>query len=144
MRALSMFHSGDRESAREELLKLWEQSALADAPAHRCMIAHFLADTEVEPSAELEWDLRALEAATGWRDDVDHGAVDPELDGYLPSLHLNVGDACRRLGELKRAQRHAENGLKHASALEHSAYGASVKAALIRLCDRLATLANSN
>jgi hypothetical protein len=38
-------------------------------------MAHELADTEAEIASELEWDLRALEAATGSREPEDGEAL---------------------------------------------------------------------
>lgn len=142
LRAVGMVHAGDREPARAELLRLWHQWRDRDAPLQRCTIAHFAADIEEDAAAELEWDLRALEAATGFRDDEDHAALDPALESFLPSLHLNVGDAWRRLGDRDRALRHAGHGLQRAGLLGEDGYGGTVRAGLERLRARSAGGAN--
>lgn len=99
----------------------------------RCTIAHFLADTEEEVGAELAWDLLALEAATGCDRQGDVDAPSPELGSFLPSLHLNVGDAYRRLGDIDRARDHARFGLGRTAALPSGGYGDMVRTGLDRL-----------
>jgi len=135
--AVGTLQAGDRQAARTELLRLWHEWSKRDAPLQRCTIAHFLADTEDDPATELEWDLLALEAATGSRGDSDLEAVDPSLNNFLPSLHLNVGDACRRTGQSERAKLHVENGLARSSSLEDDGYGQYVRGGLERLRARL-------
>lgn len=59
-----MLHTGgDREEARNRLVDLWEEVGERGDPYHRCILAHYLADTEADPADELDWDLRALTAA---------------------------------------------------------------------------------
>ena len=82
-------------------------------------------------------DLAALEAATGERDEKDRDAVTPELASFLPSLHLNVGDAYRRLADYERARRHAANGLKRADVLPDNGFSTMIKGGLERLQARL-------
>jgi hypothetical protein len=136
--AVGILQRGDTQHARELLLKLWEQIAPDGEPLQICTMAHFLADTETEPAAELEWDLRALAAAIGSRDADDRDAVAPEFAGFLPSLHLNVGDCYRRLGDHERARLHACHGLNRAAALPDDGYGGLIKAGLRRLRERVA------
>ncbi|MBA2933137.1 hypothetical protein HZF05_03405 [Sphingomonas sp. CGMCC 1.13654] len=137
MRAVAMVHGGDRDAARRDLLRLWNEKGEYGTPLQRCTIAHFLADTEDDAKDELAWDLLALEAATGSQGDEDLDPVDPSLAGFLPSLHLNVGDAYRRLGDPARASRHAAVGLARIAHLNHDGYGDMVRTGLNRLRDRL-------
>src|SRR3954453_17280194 len=58
-----LHHGGDREEARRRFLDLWAELGEDGAPLHRCTLAHYLADTQDDPSDELAWDLRALSAA---------------------------------------------------------------------------------
>ncbi|GGS20926.1 hypothetical protein GCM10010269_69810 [Streptomyces humidus] len=58
-----LHHGGDREEARRRLLDLWTEIGEEGDPLHRCTLAHYLADTQDDPSDELAWDLRALTAA---------------------------------------------------------------------------------
>lgn len=132
--AIKMFQQGDQKGARVQLLKLWSRTG-AD-PAERCAIAHFLADTEADVASELAWDLRALEAATGGVAGEDRDPLTPDLASFLPSLHLNVGDAYRRVGDLLLAERHARCGIARSDALPGDGYGATVRQALDRLLNR--------
>ena len=130
---------GDRAEGRTALLALWDRYARDGTPMQRCVIAHFLADGEENVGAELEWDLAALEAATGSRMAEDNAVLDPDLAGFLPSLHLNAGDACRRMGDMDRALRHATHGLAHARLLPPGGYGDLMRSGLERLRERAAT-----
>lgn len=138
MRAVGVLQGGDRQCGRTELLRLWQEWSERDASLQRCTIAHFLADTEDDLAAELAWDLLALEAATGSKDERNGDAVDPALASFLPSLHLNVGDAYRRLNEPQRARRHVDSGFERAGLLEDNGYGNMVRMGLERLRGRLA------
>jgi hypothetical protein len=133
MAAVQMLHGGERERARAEMLGLWDRLGTHDAPLERCTLAHFLADTEEEVSAELTWDLRALAAATGNRGEQDGDALSPQLASFLPSLHLNVGDALRRAGDAEKALHHARIGCTRVDALPGDGYGATIRAGLERL-----------
>ena len=135
--AIGILQSGDQTRGRQLLLQLWGQWKNKDAPRERCTIAHFLADTEDTVGAELQWDLIALDAATGAGDETDNEAIIPELEAFLPSLHLNVGDAHRRLGELHLARFHTEAGLRRATVLGDDHYASMIKTGLVRLLERL-------
>lgn len=132
--AIAQQQSGDVYGGREQLLKLWNQWSAVDGSALQCCtIAHFLADTEQQIEAELEWDLRALEAVTGARDSEDRDPLAPDFEGLLPSLHLNVGDAYLRSHDIDRAQRHAEIGLTRATSLTDDPYGELIRRGLQHL-----------
>jgi hypothetical protein len=137
MQAVAKLQRGDRDIARNELLGHWREWQTRGSPLQRCTIAHFLADTEQDVAAELAWDLLALEAATGNKDEHDQDALDPSLADFLPSLHLNVGDAYRRLGDKDRASRHAANGLSRVGSLPEGGYADMVRLGLNRLRTRL-------
>ncbi len=121
------------ETGRARLLELWKQLAPEGNLLQRCALAHFLADTETETAGELEWDLRALEAATGSREADELNAVPAVPGSFLPSLHLNVADGYRRSGDLTRARRHAVLGSRHLGALADDGYGNMIRAGLRRL-----------
>jgi len=138
MAAVGILHGGDHERARSLLLALWEKLGESDNAVERCTVAHFLADTEAAVAEELRWDLRALAAATGGGLGEDRDPLAPGLDAFLPSLHLNVGDACRRAGDAGNAQLHAGFGLGRADALGEDGYGGTIRLGLERLRDRVA------
>jgi hypothetical protein len=133
LKAVATLQAGEVTKAREQLLDLWERWRETDRALERCTIAHFLADTERMPRDELQWDLVALEAASGSKDRSNSG----QLEGFLPSLHLNAGDAYRRLGDLERARSHAEMGLAHAGSLKDDPYANMTRTGLERLMLRL-------
>ena len=133
MRAVSMLQSGDRESARSQLIRLWNDCSMGRSAVQESIIAHFLADTEHDLGAELQWDLLSLKAATGSAGAEQRHCADAAVRSFLPSIHLNIGDAYRRLGDLPRARQHADAGLTHINALETSDYRHTVIAGLQRL-----------
>lgn len=128
--ALTRLQAGGAD-ARSVLMDLWE-SAPDASPERRCTLAHFLADTEANIADELCWDRIALKAATGHASD-DADAVTQQLATFLPSLHLNIGDALRRAGDAGLARFHAQAGLGRAHALPDDGYGRTVRAALEKL-----------
>lgn len=88
---------------------------------------------------ELAWDLRALEAADLVTDDRAAAAgVTGPVAGFYPSLHLNLGECYRKLGDLDRARQHLQQGQAAVGALGDDGYGRMVKGGLDRLAQRLA------
>lgn len=104
---IALGQRGERKAARSGLEELWAASTGAD-PVTRCAIAHSLADVQDHPEDELAWDLKALMATLGATDDdvagvgINHGTA-----GLMPSLHLNLADVYRRLGQTEVARGHA-------------------------------------
>lgn len=137
--AAAILHQGDRERGRALLLQLWEKYSTTGKPHQICGLAHFLADTETDVTRELEWDLRALEAATGTRGAEDRGVLAPVPENFLPSLHMSVGNGYRRLGDFERARQHVLFAANHVGVLADDAYGNSVRTMLRRLQAALST-----
>jgi hypothetical protein len=123
----------DKERGRRRLLALWDELAPQGNRLQVCALGHVLADTETDIVSELEWDLRALEAATGSREAEDREALPPIPESYLPSLHLSVAGGYRRLGDLERARRHVLFASHHIGALSDDAYGNVISSGLRRL-----------
>ncbi|WP_406433302.1 hypothetical protein OHB00_09735 [Streptomyces sp. NBC_00631] len=133
-----LHHAGDREEARRRLLDLWAEIGEHGAPLHRCTLAHYLADTQDDPSDELAWDLRALSAADEAADEAAEeaeGAVG--LRGFYPSLHLNLAADYVKLGRTEAARSHLHRARGAATALGDDGYGKGVRAAISRLELRL-------
>lgn len=131
--------SGDREGARLLFAALWARVGEAGDALHRCAVAHSMADVVDDPRAELRWDLRALAAARELRDGrlAEAGmAVSPE--GLFPSLHLNLGDVYRRLGDATNAVLHLHAGREALAALPPDGYRTRIEEGLERLAARLA------
>jgi hypothetical protein len=93
-----------------------------------------MADVQDDPHEELTWDLRALAAADLIT--VERGAqagLTSPVSGFYPSLHLNLGECCRKLGDLDRAREHLQRGQVAVSALGSDGYGLMIKGGLERL-----------
>jgi len=103
--------AGDIAGARALLVAVQDDADKSSA-FDRLFFAHTFADVQPDLAGELEWDLTALSALeklTG-----EEGAaegVPGGKAGLLSSLHLNVADVQRRLGNEDEAQRHYIKGL---------------------------------
>ncbi|MFF4316645.1 hypothetical protein [Streptomyces sp. NPDC001507] len=131
-----LHHAGDREEARGRLLDLWAEFGEHGEPLHRCTLAHYLADTQDDPSDELAWDLRALSAA-------DEAEGDARLRGFYPSLHLNLAADYVKLGRTEAARSHLHRARGASVALGDDGYGDGVRAAIGRLELRLGDAGDS-
>ncbi|WP_406129163.1 hypothetical protein [Streptomyces sp. NBC_00989] len=154
-----LHHGGDREEARDRLLGLWSALGEDGDPLHRCTLAHYLADTQDDPTDELAWDLRALSAAdelTDGRDAGDPGdsghsgeAGDPgdianagqegtiAIRAFYPSLHLNLAADYVKLDRPDAARTHIRRARDACTVLADDGYGKGVRAAIGRLELRL-------
>lgn len=132
--AVGVAQTADRDVARARLSEVWDR---ADAPAHRCVIAHFLADVQDTVDAEVAWDEAAWAAF--------HGVGDADLEpigvgaaaGFAPSLHLNLGDGYLRQGRREDAARELALGRATVAALADDSYGAMILRGLDGLEARL-------
>ncbi len=112
--------------------------SLASRPAGA--VAHHLADVQDDPRDELTWDLRALQAA----DDLTSEALlragaTASIAGLYPSLHLNLGEDYRKLGDLPAARRHLQLGQQASPALGNDGYSQMIRRGLDGLAARLET-----
>ncbi|CAL9378847.1 hypothetical protein [Streptomyces sp. enrichment culture] len=133
-----LHHAGDREEARRRFLTLWAEIGEHGDALHRCTLAHYMADTQDDPDAELAWDLRALTAAEELTDDrlaAHEGA--PAVRALYPSLHLNLAADYVKLGRPDAARTHLQRASEASEALADDTYGDGVRAAIGRLELRL-------
>ncbi|MBD9726068.1 hypothetical protein [Streptomyces caniscabiei] len=136
--AVMLHHGGDREEARDRLLRLWAEIGEDGAPLHRCTLAHYMADTQDDPDTELAWDLRALSAA----DELSDGRPAADRDelavrAFYPSLHLNLAADYARLGRHDAARSHLRLARGALATLTDDGHGDAVRTALARLEARL-------
>lgn len=131
--AIVQLQSGDRHHGRTALLDIWNGSSGELSQLERCVIAHYLADTEERVEKELAWDLEALKAASDFSGGPDPKTGTADLAQFLPSLHLNAGDAYRRIGDLENARIHVATAILCSAALPDDGYGATIRNALKRL-----------
>lgn len=108
----------------------------AGDPLHRCALAHAMADVQDEVREELVWDLRALEAADSISDERATVAGLSGARALYPSLHLNLGECYRKVGELARAREQLRRGQAAVAALADDGYGRLISG-LDRLAERL-------
>ncbi|HEV7628134.1 MAG TPA: hypothetical protein VGO89_16690, partial [Streptomyces sp.] len=105
---------------------------------HRCTIAHYMADTQDDPSAELEWDRRALAAADALTEEkVEWREHSVAVRCFYPSLYLNIAADHVKLGEPGAARRELSRAQGVLGSLADDEYGAGVRAAAQRLESRL-------
>jgi hypothetical protein len=87
---------------------------------------------------ELMWDLRAL-AAVGLITDerVAQAGVPLSVAGLYPSLHLNLSECYRKLGDLGRAREHLQQARAGIGALGDDEYGQLIKGGLEQVAKQL-------
>jgi hypothetical protein len=137
-RGIGLGQSGQRAEARELFAQLWQQVTDTGDPFHRCAIAHSMADVQDDPHAELTWDLRALDAADAMTDErvLAAGGAAP-VSSFYPSLHLNLGEVYRKLGDLDEARTHLRLGQEAAKAFGTDGYATMVIDGLTALAKRI-------
>jgi hypothetical protein len=135
---LQLHIPGDRPAALARFAELWAEIGEGGDPLHRCALAHYMADVRDDPAEELEWDLRALRAADSLTDDrakTYHASL--AVEGFYPSLHLNLGEDYRKVGEVALAREHLELARAKLDALGENDHAAGIRAALDGLAQRL-------
>jgi hypothetical protein len=131
---VTTFQQGEVAAARTEFAAIWAELDPDGDPLYRCILAHYAADAEEDPAESLRWNQRALDAAaqvSGER----HDSFD--VRAFAPSLHLNLAEDHRRLGDLDRAREH----LREAKAAEHlladDGYGQLIRSGIARMDEQL-------
>jgi hypothetical protein len=134
--AVGLALGGDRETGREALVSAWEGTLESDH-AHRCVIAHYMADLQASVEDEVLWDEVAL-AEHAYVADADLTPVGiASAAAMAPSLHLNLGDGYLRQGRLREAASELEKGLQKQYVLPPDGYGGMIRSGLDRLGSRL-------
>lgn len=137
--AVQLSHQGKQDAARALFAALWEEIGGDEGDAlHRCTLAHAIADVQDDVRQELVWDERALVAA-GLLTDARLAQAGVELPaaGLYPSLHLNLSECYRKLGDLDRAHTHLEQARATIDVLGDDEYGRMIKDGLARVAEQL-------
>ncbi|GAA1536685.1 hypothetical protein GCM10009678_18870 [Actinomadura kijaniata] len=131
---------GRREDARELFARIWDDVGGEQGdPLHVCVLSHAMADVQDDVRQELVWDRRALAAADLITDErVARAGVTISVAALYPSLHLNLGECYRKLGELDRAREHLQQARATVGALDDDGYGRLIRGGLERLEQQLA------
>ncbi|MDA0638365.1 tetratricopeptide repeat protein [Nonomuraea sp. MCN248] len=130
---------GRREAARELFAQIWDEIGGEQGdPLHVCVLAHSMADVQDDVRQELMWDLRALAAVGSVTDErVAEAGVPLSVAGLYPSLHLNLSECYRKLGDLDRAREHLRQAQDGIGALGDDGYGRLIKGGLERIAAQL-------
>ncbi|MEV4832938.1 tetratricopeptide repeat protein [Nonomuraea sp. NPDC049486] len=130
---------GQRDAARDLFAQIWDDIGGEQGdPLHVCVLAHSMADVQDDVHEELTWDLRALAAVGQVTDErVAEAGVPLSVAGLYPSLHLNLGECYRKLGDLGRAREHLQQARAEIGALGDDGYGRLIKGGLERLAEQL-------
>ncbi|MEV0347869.1 hypothetical protein AB0H88_19035 [Nonomuraea sp. NPDC050680] len=132
-------HRGQRDAARELFAQIWDDiDGEQGDPLHVCVLAHSMADVQDDVRQELMWDLRALAAADRVTDEqVAQVGVALPVAGLYPSLHLNLSECYRKLGDLARAREHLQQARAGIGVLGDDDYGRLIKDGLERVAEQL-------
>ena len=130
---------GRREAARGVFARIWDEIGGEQGdPLHVCVLAHALADVQDDVRQELFWDQRALAAADLLTDEqLARGGVAMPAAGLYPSLHLNLSECYRKLGDLGRAREYLRQARAGIDALGDDEYGRLIRDGLERLEQQL-------
>src|SRR5437764_9445462 len=119
---------GRTDEARALFATIWADLGPDGDPLHRVAVAHAMADLQDDPHDELAWDLHALAAIEDVSDERAAAAgVTSPVAAFYPSLHLNLGEDYRKVGDPQAARRHLDLGLAAAAALPDDGYGAMIR-----------------
>ncbi|MBB4908664.1 hypothetical protein [Actinophytocola algeriensis] len=137
--AVRLSHNGEREAARVLFAGIWDEiGGERGDPLHRCTLAHAMADVQDDVRQELIWDQRALAAADLLTDTrVAQAGVALPVAGLYPSLHLNLSECHRKLGDLTRAREHLHQAQDTIDTLGDDEYGRLIRAGLEQVAERL-------
>jgi hypothetical protein len=137
--AVQLSHQGGREAARLLFAEIWDEIGGEQGdPLHRCTLAHAMADVQDDVGQELVWDQRALAAADLLTDErVAQAGVSLPVAGLYPSLHLNLSECYRKLGDLGRAREHLQQAQAAIGALGDDGYGQMIREGLERVAEQL-------
>ncbi|HEY4176293.1 MAG TPA: hypothetical protein VGM90_05660 [Kofleriaceae bacterium] len=125
----------DAAGARTELAQLWD--SVGDDPLHRCAIAHAMADLQTSADDELMWDRRALAAGLLLDDDqLVSAGMAANVEHMLASLHLNLADVHRRLGNVDESRTHVVAATAALKAVSPDGYTEMIREALARISGR--------
>ncbi|MEU8057688.1 hypothetical protein [Microbispora bryophytorum] len=130
---------GRREAARDLFAQIWDDIGGEQGdPLHVCVLAHSMADVQDDVDQELMWDLRALAAVDLVTDErVAQAGVPLSVAGLYPSLHLNLSECYRKLGDLDRARDHLRQARAGIGALGDDEYGQLIRGGLERVAEQL-------
>jgi hypothetical protein len=97
-----------------------------------------MADAQDDVRDELLWDQRALAAANLITDArATQAGLSLPVAGLHPSLHLNLSECYRKLGDLARAREHLQQAQATICVLPDDEYGRLIRDGLQQVAERL-------
>lgn len=137
--AVQLNHGGEREAARRLFDEIWEEIGGEQGdPLQRCTLAHGMADAQDDVEQELIWDQRALAAAGLITEErTTEAGVALSVEGLYPSLHLNLSECYRKLGDLDQAREHLKQAEATIGALGDDPYGQLIRDGLKQVSELL-------
>ena len=135
--AVQLSLGGQRERGRRQLEACWS-GTVPDDHAQRCVLAHYLADTQDDLDDEIGWDETALHefAHVGEHELSTIGIA--SAAGLAPSLHLNLGDGYARRGDVAPARAQLALARSTLAVLPDDGYGQMIRRGVDGLAERLA------
>ncbi|PQZ92941.1 hypothetical protein CQ018_10760 [Arthrobacter sp. MYb227] len=134
--AIAVALGGEKERGGRLLLDCWNATKPSNH-THRCVLAHYLADTQNDLEQEIAWDEIALKEHA-FLEDTDLAPLGiASARGLLPSLQLNLADGYHRQGKNDLARDHVGQGLNAAETLNKDGYGQMILAGLNNLAQRI-------
>jgi len=121
--------SAGRGAEAKELFERAWQAATDDYEA--CIAAHYLARHQETMEQTLHWNEVSLHRAELVGDD--------RVEGFLPSLYLNLGHCHEQLGDPERARAFYELAAGHLSAVPPGPYGDMLRDGVTRALERTAS-----
>ncbi|MFI5897396.1 hypothetical protein ACIA5D_45625 [Actinoplanes sp. NPDC051513] len=135
-------HRGQRAAARLLFTQIWDEIGGEQGdPLHVCVLAHAMADVQDDVHQELVWDHRALAAADLLTDArAAQAGVTLPVAGLYPSLHLNLCECYRKLGDLGQAREHLQRAQAGIGELGDDEYARLIRGGLDRLAQQLTAM----
>lgn len=126
----------EQEGQHKEALRLfmlaWDQSKDA---FERSIAAHYVARHQATPEMTLHWNQESLTNADSVGDD--------RVQGFYPSLYLNMGKSHEDLGNLKDARRFYALAADRMGCLPESPYGDLVRRGVMNGMQRTSSCAEN-
>jgi tetratricopeptide (TPR) repeat protein len=120
---------GRNKAALELFTQAWEAS---QDDYEACVAAHYLARQQTTPQEVLRWNREALQRA--------EAVSDGRVEGFYPSLYLNMGYSYEVLGDRAEATRYYQLAAAGVEALPEGSYGDLVRDGVARGLQRIKSM----
>src|SRR5579875_4054947 len=108
---MALEQRGLKAEAAELFQRAWDQSS---TDFEKCIAAHYVARNQNVPADNLRWNQVSLDYADA--------ILDGSVDGFYPSLYLNIGWAYEDLGQPEEARKYYELASTRVNILPEGSY----------------------